>query len=439
MTTDADLRRIKRQLHAQPQRLKVHCGRGLRDIVKDEIDRILASAVEPQKFLPIVDPAADGQAGGIVVENLGFRNALEIAVRCGGAKEILLEVGLGRADTAKNAQKVLRDVPWALLLKSGERLALRVTSLRSRLFHEGALKDSAGKMLGGLGFEIMPQTEARTVVDLRLVDNALTVALSVPGAHLPRRGYKVALKALAPLREDLAAAGAETTGKLARRVHGGVWKAGRIVAPFAGSGTLGFESTRAFLNMAPSLFRDDWPFLAAPCAPEKTVAHLFDALRARIDPSALSAPVVFIEKDADQCRHLRANCAAFHACLVAQGVDGVAFEVIEADVFSLDTKAWGGEPVFLAVNPPYGIRLEDRGSVEKLYKKLGLWIAALGGAGPVTGFLVGRTDDLERAAAPLGGIFVTEFTPFMNGGLKLGILAFTVRPTTAPRSNSGDR
>ena len=425
MTGDADQRRIKRQLHAQPQNLKIHCGRGLRAVAKAEVERILASCVEPHKFPPVVDPDASAQTGAIAVVGIGFRNALELSLRCGAAKEILLEVGDGRADTAKNAHKVVSGVPWSFLLAPGATVALRATSLRSRLFHEGSLKETAGKLLVALGFALASQDEAQTIVDVRLVDNKMTVSLSIPGAHLSHRGYKAAFKAAAPMREDIAAAGAEAARQFAMTAHGDSWQPGRIIAPFAGSGTLGFEATRAFLKIAPGLFREDWPFLAAPCAPEKTVAHLLGALRATIDGAALAGPVVFIEKDPEQCQGLRVNCASFNARLVAQGVPAVAFDIIGDDVFAVDTAGWGGQSLFLAVNPPYGIRLDDRSVAQKNYKKLGGWIARLGEAGLVTGYIYGREADLALTAKGLAPTFSQDVIPFVNGGLKLGILVFT--------------
>lgn len=426
MTTEADARRIKRQLHAQPQTLKIHCGRGLRGIAKAELQRLLDNAAQSHKFPPCIDPEGVDQGGAIVVANIGFRNALELALRCSTAKEILLDVGSGRADTAKNAQKVLKNVPWSFLLKDGECIALRVSSLRSRLFHERAFKETAAKMLTGLGYDIKGQEAARTIIDLRLVDNSLNIAISIPGAHLPHRGYKAALKALAPMREDLAAAGVEAARLLALAVHGDAWRPSRIVAPFAGSGTLGFEATRGFLKVAPGLFRDDWAFLDAPCAPAKTVTHVLDALRERVDAAALSSPIVFIENDAAVCAGLRLNCASFNARLVAQGIPAIAFDILEQDVFTVETASWGGQSLFIAINPPYGIRLEDRGSAQKTYKKLGTWIAALGKCGPVTGYIFGREDDLALVSKSLAKQFRTDVIPFVNGGLKLGILTFTV-------------
>lgn len=425
MTTDADARKIKKQLYSQPQRLKIFCGRGLREVLSAEVARILESAVEPHKFAPVIDPEGTDKGGALVVENLGFRNALELALRCSVAKEILLEVARGRADTAKNAQKVWRDVPWDLLLKNGEALAVRATSLKSRLFHEGALKESASKHLASLGYEIETRKDAGVIVDLRLVENELAVSISIPGAHLSHRGYKAALGTAAPFREDLAAAGVEAALVLAYRIHGARWRPGRIIAPFAGSGTLGFEATRGFLKLAPGLFRGDWPFLAAPCAPEKTVSHLLSALRDRVDARALTAPVLFIERDAEQCQNLRVNGTAFNARLVGQGVPAIAFDVEHNDVFSVDTKTWAGEPLFLASNPPYGIRLEDRSTAQKTYKKLGRWLADLGGQAPLTGYVVGREDDLELTAKSLARGFELEVIRFTNGGLKLGLLAFT--------------
>src|SRR4051812_34004989 len=124
-------RRIKKHVWGQPAALRVHSGRGLGEICLAEMQALAAAGSERGK----APPRFQHERGVTRIEDLTFRGALELAWRSACDKELLLEVGGGRAGSHAEFQKSFAAVPWDLYLPEAARVAVRATSIEAHLFH----------------------------------------------------------------------------------------------------------------------------------------------------------------------------------------------------------------------------------------------------------------------------------------------------------------
>jgi len=186
--------------------------------------------------------AAAAEPGGVAWEgtmddlrraNLWLRTAGRVVVRAGSF----------HARSFIELERHARRVPWERWVTRGRAVRLRVTSKKSKLYHEGAIAERLlgfiGDRVGGLGASSAVKGaddegddggDAQLFV-VRVHRDEVTISADSSGALLHLRGYRQAL-AKAPLRETLAAA------LLAASRWDGV---APLVDPLCGSGTIAIE------------------------------------------------------------------------------------------------------------------------------------------------------------------------------------------------------
>jgi putative N6-adenine-specific DNA methylase len=165
---------------------------------------------------------------------------------------------------------------------------------------------------------------------------------------LHRRGYRLET-AKAPLRETLAAAillGADWEGHMA------------FADPMCGSGTLAIEAAMLARRMAPGRARtfafEQWP---------GHDASAWQDIRGEAAAAELArapAPILASDRDAGAVTAAASNAARA----------GVAHDVVVARQ-SLSALTVGPAPGLIAVNPPYGVRVGDKGPLRDLFAQLG--------------------------------------------------------------------
>lgn len=176
----------------------------------------------------------------------------------------------------------------------------------------------------------------------------VTLSIDTTGDALHKRGYREKANA-APIRETLAATMMYLTP----------WKPGRtLVDPMCGSGTLLIEAAMIGINMAPGLNRE---FLSEKWRTiDKKIwwdirKDAFNQINEDIDFKIYGYD---IDKDTIDIAKNNAEIA---------GVD----QYIEFNVGNaIDFKS-NEEYGFIVTNPPYGERLEDKETIQNLYKNLG--------------------------------------------------------------------
>ncbi|HET9066968.1 MAG TPA: hypothetical protein VFN22_14205 [Gemmatimonadales bacterium] len=339
--------------------------------------------------------AFDATSAEFVAALLWLRTASRVSLRLGDFK----------ARTFPELERHARAIAWAPVLGSVGRVHFRVTSKKSRLYHEGAIAERLERaaMAAVPGLEAVRaanQAEAleedvfRTPgvqrIIVRVHRDRVTLSADASGGALHRRGYRQAT-AKAPLRETLAAGMLLSCG----------WRPDDpIVDPMCGSGTIAIEAAMIARRIAPGAARrfaaEQWAVLPP--------AH-FRAAREQAAANVLpSAPASIEASDRD--------AGAVAATIANAERAGVATDITctEAPISALPMHAGAG---WLVTNPPYGVRVGEADQLRSLYASLGTvlvtrrpgWSLAMLSATPMLAGQVGLTF-VERWHASNGGIDV---------------------------------
>lgn len=355
----------------------------------------IAGAAEPGGV------AWEGTMADVHRANLWLRTASRVVVRAASF----------RARTFIELERHARRVPWARWVAPGRAVRLRVTSKKSRLYHEGAIAQRLlGFMedgVGGLGVtsaakggddEAEEGGDAQLFV-VRVARDEFTISADSSGALLHLRGYRQAV-AKAPLRETLAAA----------MLLGAGWSGDApVLDPMCGSGTLPIEAALIARRIAPGLARADreprgFAFTAWPGHDEEAWARAVAEAREAILPTSPVA-IAGSDRDAGAIEAARANAERA----------GVAADV-DLQVRPVSAMEAPPGPGLLVCNPPYGMRVGESDALRNLYAALGRtararcpgWTLALLGA--------------DRKLEGQVGVDFTEAFRTSNGGIPVRLL-----------------
>jgi len=307
------------------------------------------------------------------------------------ASRVLVELGTFGARALGELERKGAALPWDRVPRASE-ARFRVSSSRSRLYHEGAIEErlrnagdlpapaagaaaepavDAGDDAGAAGST--PDPGAPLVV-VRVHRDKVTVRLDTSGEHLHRRGYRLHV-GVAPLRETLASA-LLLSGPLAAATPtstGAPPATPPIVDPFCGSGTVAIEAALLARRIAPGLAMADrtprhFAFRDWPDFPEETWDTAVEAARAAILPELPATSAIFgSDRDAGVLDATAANAER-------AGVRGdlhLATATLSKAPGPEEAASAGADPGWLVTNPPYGGRLGDRRRLRALYTSLG--------------------------------------------------------------------
>jgi 23S rRNA (guanine2445-N2)-methyltransferase / 23S rRNA (guanine2069-N7)-methyltransferase len=181
----------------------------------------------------------------------------------------------------------------------------------------------------------------------------VTISIDLSGEGLHRRGYR-AQAGEAPLRENLAA------GILLRAGWPEKCKsAAEFLDPMCGSGTLVIEAAMIAANVAPGARRNYFGFTG-------WVGHDRAAWE-RVKGDALARE----QKSTLRLRGVDADTSVLGAARDNAARAGLSGLIQFEGGRLADAKPAGEGAGFLATNPPYGVRLEDRDTARALMKQLG--------------------------------------------------------------------
>ncbi len=184
--------------------------------------------------------------------------------------------------------------------------------------------------------------------NLHIHADKATLALDLTGISMHKRGYRKAAGA-APLQETLAAAMIRLSG----------WDGGRkLLDPMCGSGTILAEALMHFCRIPAAFLRQDSGYQFLPDhAPD-----LFKQVKATADADIGQLPEGLICGSDMHARNVQT--ARENLSLLPEG-DKVELSAARFQ----DLERAPGRCVI--TNPPYGVRLEDSSSTERLYNELG--------------------------------------------------------------------
>jgi putative N6-adenine-specific DNA methylase len=308
-----------------------------------------------------------------------------------------------------------RAVRWGRWVPDGAAAHFRVTSHRSRLYHQDAVAERLERVAVAAvpgARPVRAPSEADALDDdvsespgvqrflVRLVDDQLTLSVDSSGGLLSRRGYRRA-SAKAPIRETLAAA-----LLLAMDWDGAV----PLVDPLCGSGTIAIEAALLARGIPPGWRRrfafENWPDF------KPTV---WDYVRGEAEKAILDrAAVSIVAADRDT--------GAVEACAANAERAGVAgdLSILRAALTNTlsDPEVTGLPPGLVLTNPPYGVRVGEGGRLRDLYASLGNALR-----GPLAAWSLGFvTSDPGLAAAT--GLPLEPGLDTATGGLRIRLYRY---------------
>ena len=200
-----------------------------------------------------------------------------------------------------------------------------------------------------------PEDEEDYPIRVTILKDKVTVSIDTTGVSLHKRGYRK-WTAKAPITETLAASLIKLTP----------WKWDRLlVDPFCGSGTIPIEAAMMGANIAPGMNRtfisQEWDGSLKTNGYAKAVEEANDLINRDVTMSIQGYDI-----DGESIKMAKANAE----------LAGVS-EYIHFQKRSMQEMSSPKKYGFIITNPPYGERLEDKASVQKLYKDMGKVFAEL--------------------------------------------------------------
>lgn len=344
---------------------------------------------------------------------------------CRTASRFIVRVAEFTARTFFELERHGKKVPWGRFVAPKGTVSFRVTSRKSKLYHQGAIEERFLRWAGEAGYEgekgrgkgeegdgeegrengerrkgkgegevegpfpsspfSLPQKFL-----VRLHRDRVTISADSSGELLHRRGYRLAT-AKAPLRENLAAAMLLASG----------WDpSSALIDPFCGSGTIPIEAALISRNIAPGIRRsfafERWPEFEVDgwkAVKDKAVNG---------ERSTVEGPILGSDQDAGAITAARANAER------AGVLDDIVFEQVALES-AYSREARPGAHV--VTNPPYGVRVGEGKGLGPLYERLGRFVKERAPGGSLT-LLAADPQLAAQVGLPLQERFRTE-----NGGI----------------------
>ena len=213
---------------------------------------------------------------------------------------------------------------------------------------QAIIKKAASRRLGEkYGLSWLPETGIKYQLHFTVLNDQVTLSLDTSGQGLHKRGYR-AVGNDAPLHETLAAGMIQLTRYRGREFF---WD------PFCGSGTIPIEAALIAKNRAPGLTRSfaaqEFPWISK---------DIWTNARQEARDKEFKGPYRILGSDSDPaCVSL-----SFANAKKAGVSDCVTFKDGDATKMSLPA-----EEGILVCNPPYGERMMEQQSAQRLYSALG--------------------------------------------------------------------
>ncbi|MFN2601154.1 MAG: class I SAM-dependent RNA methyltransferase [Gemmatimonadaceae bacterium] len=377
------------------------CAPGLEQILISELKELGVGRTEATEG----GVAFNGDLALLYKANLWLRTASRVIVR----------VARFHADSFHELERRAKQIPWDGYVAKGARVQFRVTCRKSRLYHSDAvaerLAESIVKRVGDVNVgkpevKRSDEEEQQVAVDARsqlfiarLDHDECTISADSSGALLHRRGYREA-SGKAPLRETLAAAMVLSSG----------WdRRSPLVDPFCGSGTIAIEAALIARRIAPGL-RRDFAFHSWPTSDER----VWTALKTVANESSKNGSIGALlasDRDDGVVELARENSTR------ASVSDDIQFQSKPISAIELPPG-----PAFIVTNPPYGIRVGERGALRNLYAQFGNVLRKK--ARGCTVMLLSADKTLDKMV----GIQLSEILRTRNGGIPVRFVKGRVEP-----------
>ncbi len=418
--SEASERALKREIHGKAHEVLVLPAPGWSDVLVREIESVLKSLCLPAKFQPHLTQQDDA----CLVQNIDFRNLIELPCRLQTAADIRWILRSRHVGSFGEFNTFLQQMPWELYVPNQARVQCKVESYRSKLFHEGKLAEQIEALLQAKGYACVNENP-----DIRLhflqIENRHQLALSVTKDPLYHRHYKTQLRHRAPLQEHLAASALQWFFQLPQQK---TWLPDLVYVPFAGSGTLWVETLLYRDHIPLNNWRSELGLEVWPAFPAASWGTLQKRLQALSTINSSSCPSLLLDLDPELVEQLKLQVHRI------QSEGQLCFPQLSVTVQAGDffERPWPESSVqpFIPINPPYGIRLEhaaaDGESAKKFYVRLCQHLrSGLARFPGARGFvLVPDGDAYAGARESLGSEYTLGMQSFSQGGQHIRCLAF---------------
>ena len=316
----------------------VPCLFGLEGLVGDELRRMDLRNVQVENGRV----RFQGDEGAMAKANLNLR--------CG--ERVLLHLASFRAESFEELFQGVLKAPLGDFIPKNGSFPVKGHCLNSKLHSvpdcQAIVKKAAARNLGEkYGVSWLPEDGELYQLQFAIMNDQAELYLDTSGAGLHKRGYRAQGNA-APLRETLAAGLVTLTHYRGRDF---IWD------PFCGSGTIPIEAAYIALNRAPGLMRgfaaEKFPW-AEP--------ELWRQARTEAMDKEFRGQYRILGSDNDP------KCISLAMSNARKAGVGKVIEFKDGDATKMDLPAQEG---VLIANPPYGQRMLEQKSAQKLYEALG--------------------------------------------------------------------
>ncbi len=296
---------------------------------------------------------------GIAFEGM-LEMAYQIMIWSRIANRVLLKLSEGEVATADQLYQWVQRTEWLDHLKPSQGLYIHFmgsnADIRHSQFGAQKVKDAiVDQIRGKTGFRPEIRSTDSFHLSVRLRKNQAELFIDLVGGSLHQRGYRQE-QGQAPLKENLAAA----------MLHKSEWpeiaaSGGSLVDPMCGSGTLLIEGALMAANIAPGLFRQDWSCKHWQQHDHKLWLKLVESARVERTKGLERLPNLQgwdINPKVIAKAKQNAQRAGLSGC-------------IQWQVGSFENSQASTSTGLIAVNPPYGERMENPIALRALYRDLG--------------------------------------------------------------------
>ena len=316
----------------------VPCLFGLEGLTGDELRRLNMDNVRVENGRVLFS----GDARALAKANVCLRTG----------ERVLIVLADFRATTFEELFQGVYNTPLEAYIPKDGAFPVKGHCLNSTLMSvpdcQAIVKKAASRRLGEkYGISWLPETGAKYQLQFSLMNDRAQLFLDTSGPGLHKRGYRANAND-APLRETLAAAMVTLTRYRGREFF---WD------PFCGSGTIPIEAALIAKNRAPGIGRRFAGEAFFWCAPE-----IWGDVRTEAKDKEFHGKYQILGSDNDpKCVSLSISNAR-----KAGVADCVRFR--DGDATKLDLPAQSG---ILVCNPPYGQRMMEQQSAQRLYSAFG--------------------------------------------------------------------
>lgn len=409
-------RKVKKQLFAQPQTALIRYAPGFAAECEAEILSVTQSFIQPLEFVPKITQ----EVHWLRVENIDFRQLLELTGRMQTASDVWLIMAEKTIRAKEKLTSFLTDLDWELFLPTGSAVSLRVDSKQSHLYHEGMVEELAIEALKQPRLTV--QKDAPWTIWLQLFQDRATISINLNGEPLYKRGVKTVLNQTATLQEHVASSLLWQHAVWLKSKGRNLSSAPTIYIPCCGSGTFGMETLLQRLNIPPALLGRAWAMQNLVCFPANTWGFLQQKWQSQLNErmSAATLPQMHLsDVDEKSVAAAKENMQALAQQLSCPALMET-LQVTKADITKAALPAGGNR--LILIHPPYGKRLPLAGR-RQFFSDIGKRLQSDMQSGDSGFCLMPDAEVWHDFLSQIKG-FQHHTTHFMQGGLDIRCVHF---------------